>query len=139
MMEAIEDRIRKRAYEIWEQEGQPHGREVDHWLRAAEEIAAAEGRGNGRKLETAANAPGPVEAQTRKAGGKEPKVRKEPTAKTTTPAGAASAARVIDRGDKAAAGRTGPGESSAPAPRRATRAKGGTPAAASPTRRRGTT
>jgi hypothetical protein len=33
-----EDRIRRRAYEIWEQEGRPHGRDWDHWTRAAQEI-----------------------------------------------------------------------------------------------------
>jgi DUF2934 family protein len=26
--------IRKRAYEIWESEGRPHGRDMEHWLLA---------------------------------------------------------------------------------------------------------
>jgi hypothetical protein len=39
MNTAIEDRIRSRAYELWEAEGRPEGREVDHWLRAAQEIS----------------------------------------------------------------------------------------------------
>jgi hypothetical protein len=30
--------IRQRAYLIWEEEGRPHGREWDHWLKASEEI-----------------------------------------------------------------------------------------------------
>jgi len=30
--------IRERAYEIWEREGQPEGREVEHWLRARREL-----------------------------------------------------------------------------------------------------
>jgi hypothetical protein len=30
--------IRQRAYAIWEEEGRPHGREWDHWRRAAQEI-----------------------------------------------------------------------------------------------------
>ncbi|MGQ4273366.1 DUF2934 domain-containing protein [Terrihabitans sp. B22-R8] len=30
--------IRLRAYEIWIQEGQPEGREREHWLQARREI-----------------------------------------------------------------------------------------------------
>jgi hypothetical protein len=33
-----EDRVRERAYLIWVDEGGPHGRELDHWLRAKWEI-----------------------------------------------------------------------------------------------------
>ena len=39
MNTAIEDRIRSRAYELWEAEGRPEGREVDHWLQAAQEVS----------------------------------------------------------------------------------------------------
>jgi hypothetical protein len=35
-----EQRIRERAYFIWEKEGRPQGRELDHRLRAEAEIAA---------------------------------------------------------------------------------------------------
>ncbi len=31
--------VQERAYEIWEREGRPNGREMDHWLRAEGEIA----------------------------------------------------------------------------------------------------
>ena len=31
--------IQERAYDIWEREGRPQGREMDHWLRAEAEIA----------------------------------------------------------------------------------------------------
>ncbi|SDH16432.1 DUF2934 domain-containing protein [Pelagibacterium luteolum] len=34
----IEDRIRQRAHEIWLQEGQPSGRENEHWEQAKGEI-----------------------------------------------------------------------------------------------------
>lgn len=34
------ERIRKRAYEIWEREGRPEGRADAHWDMAREEIAA---------------------------------------------------------------------------------------------------
>ena len=37
----LDDRVRKRAYEIWLEEGQPQGLELDHWFRAKEELAPA--------------------------------------------------------------------------------------------------
>ena len=37
---ADEEAIRHRAYAIWEAEGCPHGRDVDHWYRARAEVAA---------------------------------------------------------------------------------------------------
>ena len=39
-MTGKEEMIRQRAYGIWEEEGQPHGRADDHWHRAALEIEA---------------------------------------------------------------------------------------------------
>lgn len=38
-----EERIRRRAHEIWEREGRPEGRHEDHWAQACREIAAEEG------------------------------------------------------------------------------------------------
>ena len=35
---AKEEAIRERAYLIWEEEGRPEGRHLDHWLRAEAEI-----------------------------------------------------------------------------------------------------
>lgn len=32
------EKIRERAYQLWEEEGRPHGREDVHWQRAAEEF-----------------------------------------------------------------------------------------------------
>lgn len=37
-----EERIRERAYEIWEREGRPEGKSTDHWLRAEAEVSAEE-------------------------------------------------------------------------------------------------
>ena len=34
------DAVRERAYRIWETEGKPHGRDLEHWLQAEREIAA---------------------------------------------------------------------------------------------------
>lgn len=38
-MDDREDRIRERAYQIWETEGRPSGRAEDHWRAATGEIA----------------------------------------------------------------------------------------------------
>ena len=35
-----EHHIRQRAYEIWEQEGRPDGRQDEHWAQACQEIEA---------------------------------------------------------------------------------------------------
>lgn len=39
------ERVRQRAYEIWEREGRPDGRAADHWDLAREEIAIEDGLG----------------------------------------------------------------------------------------------
>lgn len=36
--------IAERAYEIWEEENRPEGKNVEHWLRAEQEMAAVIGR-----------------------------------------------------------------------------------------------
>jgi Protein of unknown function (DUF2934) len=36
----LHERVRRRAYELWESEGRPAGREYDHWLQAEREVAA---------------------------------------------------------------------------------------------------
>jgi Protein of unknown function (DUF2934) len=38
---ARERAIRERAYSIWEEEGCPQGKDLDHWLRAEAEIGSA--------------------------------------------------------------------------------------------------
>ncbi|AWB08505.1 hypothetical protein A6A40_26230 (plasmid) [Azospirillum humicireducens] len=37
----IQERIRRRAHELWEREGHPHGRDADHWAQAEAEIRGA--------------------------------------------------------------------------------------------------
>jgi hypothetical protein len=39
--EALHWQIAVRAYTLWEQEGCPHGRDVEHWLQAEADVAAA--------------------------------------------------------------------------------------------------
>ncbi|PTM95267.1 hypothetical protein C7449_104343 [Mycoplana dimorpha] len=45
-----EDRIRKRAYELWERAGKPEGRHDQHWFQAAREIDQGEGEIEGDDL-----------------------------------------------------------------------------------------
>ncbi len=40
MAEDRDERLRARAYALWEQEGRPHGREADHWAAAEAELFA---------------------------------------------------------------------------------------------------
>jgi hypothetical protein len=42
-----EQRVRERAYHLWEAEGKPHGRDVEFWQRAREQIATEESAGGG--------------------------------------------------------------------------------------------
>lgn len=58
----IENRIRERAYEIWEEEGRPEGREAQHWQQAAAEIADAQRENR----ETQAKTGGKTSGTTRK-------------------------------------------------------------------------
>lgn len=37
-----EQRVRERAYQIWEQAGRPEGLSHEHWLQAEAEISAEE-------------------------------------------------------------------------------------------------
>ena len=34
--------MRRRAYEIWEKEGRPEGRALEHWLQAKQELGPSE-------------------------------------------------------------------------------------------------
>ncbi len=38
MTEDIAAKIRHRAFQIWQEQGQPHGRDQDHWLQAEAEV-----------------------------------------------------------------------------------------------------
>lgn len=37
-LDNLAEQIRKRAYEIWEGEGRPHGRDTEHWSQAETEF-----------------------------------------------------------------------------------------------------
>ncbi len=40
----LEDQIRLRAYELYEQRGREHGHDVEDWLRAQDEVTQKKGR-----------------------------------------------------------------------------------------------
>ena len=42
-----ENRVRERAYLMWEADGKPHGRDVEYWERARELIGMEESAGSG--------------------------------------------------------------------------------------------
>lgn len=44
---AREQRIRERAYHLWEAGGRPHGRDIEFWERARELTGMAESAGSG--------------------------------------------------------------------------------------------
>jgi Protein of unknown function (DUF2934) len=41
-MTDVEDRVRARAYQLWQEEGCPLGRELAHWEKAKELVAIAD-------------------------------------------------------------------------------------------------
>lgn len=42
-----ENRVRERAYLMWEADGKPHGRDVEYWERARELVGMEESAGSG--------------------------------------------------------------------------------------------
>lgn len=57
MKENLEAQIRERAYNIWEQENQPHGRHEEHWSRAKTEIEAEQTQKKSRTSTATATKP----------------------------------------------------------------------------------
>src|SRR6185503_9516706 len=43
MVDRLEEKIQWRAYQIWERDGHPEGKQNEHWTRACQEIAAETG------------------------------------------------------------------------------------------------
>jgi len=40
----MHEEIQRRAYTLWEKDGQPHGQDQSYWFKAANEIAAEAAR-----------------------------------------------------------------------------------------------
>lgn len=75
-MQVSNQDIAARAYQLWEEEGRPHGRDLDHWTKAASELGK-NGNGNGSVNGAALTAaPKPV----KKATTSKPKATVEPIA-----------------------------------------------------------
>ncbi|MCQ8277950.1 DUF2934 domain-containing protein [Acetobacteraceae bacterium KSS8] len=60
---AREDKIRHRAYHLWETDGKPHGRDAEYWERASELVALEESAGAGQ-LPNPASVPGADPSRT---------------------------------------------------------------------------
>jgi hypothetical protein len=58
-----EARIRERAYRMWEENGRPHGRDVEFWERARELVGMEESRGAGQIAPSSNPSPGVDEAE----------------------------------------------------------------------------
>jgi hypothetical protein len=76
-MDEHKEKIRRRAYEIWEQEGRPHGEDMKHWLKAFEEIGTgAEKKARkprspkGKSAASTTESPSPRSAAPAKSGAK---------------------------------------------------------------------
>lgn len=55
-MDSDDERIRARAYELWDGDGRQHGRDEEHWLQAERELGAAGARAAGAPNPPAATA-----------------------------------------------------------------------------------
>jgi hypothetical protein len=52
-----EQRVRERAYHLWETDGKPHGRDVEYWERARELIGMEDSPGTGLLPKTTPGSP----------------------------------------------------------------------------------
>ncbi|CAN7439344.1 DUF2934 domain-containing protein [Rhizobium sp. LjRoot258] len=79
-MNEHEEKIRRRAYEIWEQEGRPHGQDMKHWLEAfkefGERVDGATSRASTKSTAKAKSAkpPAATKSAAEKQAGKKTKV-----------------------------------------------------------------
>ena len=72
MKQAKREKILKKAYEIWEAEGRPHGQDMEHWLRA--ELMLSE--------ETTVSKPAAKKPAAKKPAAKKPAAKKSVAKKT---------------------------------------------------------
>jgi hypothetical protein len=96
-----EERIRQRAYAIWQSEGHGHGREEEHWQRAEREIAAEEAGSN----KAPRRAPRPKQAPAEKSAAVSP-ARSRSTGTETRAEKPGSAKRPASAKQPAVHGRT---------------------------------
>lgn len=89
MSQPSHSEIAQRAYQIWEREGRPHGRDWDHWHMAEREILGAGTAKNDRAGDTR-NA---EQANPRQTGAASPGRPAHPAAPSTTQAAASTTKR----------------------------------------------
>ncbi len=112
MADSGEDWIRRRAYELWESEGYPSGKDTEHWERAKLEFSS-------QKPVSRASAKPRKGTETAKASAKPEKVAapekaaasKVTPAKTSSPASKSTSSKAS--ASKATAASAGPGKSRA--------------------------
>ena len=83
-MAASEDWIKSRAYALWEEEGRPHGKDAEHWERAAKEFKEKGlSKTNGAKKPAASRrkTPEPAAAAAEPSPTSEAMVKSKPKAK----------------------------------------------------------
>jgi hypothetical protein len=85
------EQISRRAYEIWDREGRPEGRDLDHWIQAEAEA----------REETSNAAPGKIEAAPQNIV----PLQTEPSATAATPRKSSRKTRETLRSSSAPVGR----------------------------------
>lgn len=63
----LEAKIKERAYQLWEREGRPHGKDLEHWRRAEQEVKSQADQGILQRSVERSN-PSPRMAPTSPAG-----------------------------------------------------------------------
>lgn len=80
---AQRDRILKKAYEIWESEGKPTGRDMEHWLQA--EVAILQENGKKKSaVKTKAKTKAKAKAKTKTKAKAKTKTKAKTKAKAKT-------------------------------------------------------
>ena len=71
-------KVSKRAFELWEKEGHPHGRDKEHWEQASRELQIEQDH---QKPDTSDETPAPPTSKTRRDRSRTPAARepKRPT------------------------------------------------------------
>jgi hypothetical protein len=64
----IEDRVRERAYALWEREGRPEGRSDEYWQMARSEVEAEDAEPGNERSDDATEKRRPPPAASKRAG-----------------------------------------------------------------------
>ena len=85
MQQVSQQDIAARAYQLWEEEGRPHGRDLDHWSKATSELGTngnsnghTNGAGNGETAQPLKKASSKAKATVEPEAPAAPKATKKP-------------------------------------------------------------